>query len=113
MLGQQYPSLTFQAMQKCCDGGQSASVQGQPIAVEMLNCVIAAFSRTGSLARAFETFEAVSELGLQPNTDSYNAIMEGLVNLGQPAALPKVRRAGQESPADGRCATASKHRVSA
>jgi pentatricopeptide repeat protein len=60
----------------------------------MLNCVIAAFSRVGSLARAFETFEAASELDLQPNTDSYNAIMEGLVNHGQPAALPKVIRAG-------------------
>ncbi len=57
----------------------------------MLNCIIAAFSQVGNLARAFETFEAASGLGLAPDTDSYNALMEGLVNHGQAAALPKVQ----------------------
>ena len=62
------------------------------MAVQMLNCIIAAFSQVGNLARAFETFEAVSGLGLMPDTDSYNALMEGLVNHGQAAALPKANR---------------------
>ncbi len=60
------------------------------MAIQMLNCIIAAFSQVGNLARAFETFEAASELGLAPDTDSYNALMEGLVSHGQAAALPKV-----------------------
>ena len=65
--------------------------QGQLVAIQMLNCIIAAFSQVGNLARAFETFEAASGLGLAPDTDSYNALMEGLVSHGQAAALPKVQ----------------------
>ena len=65
--------------------------QGQPVAIQMLNCIIAAFSQVGNLARAFETFEAASGMNLTPDTDSYNALMEGLVDHGQAAALPRVR----------------------
>ena len=76
---------------------KTGHAQGQPVAVQMLNCVIAAFSRVGNLARAFETFDAASGLGLTPDTDSYNAIMEGLVSHGQAAALPKVLSSADHS----------------
>ena len=66
------------------------------MATQMLNCIIAAFSQVGNLARAFETFEAAAGLGLTPDTDSYNALMEGLVEHGQAAALPKVRASPHE-----------------
>lgn len=56
----------------------------------MLNTIIAASSQVGDLPRAFETFEAAAGLQLAPNTDTYNAIMEGCVNFGQSASIPKV-----------------------
>ncbi len=57
--------------------------QGFGVTIEMLNTIIAASSQLGDLARAFETFEAAAALGLVPNTDTFNAIMEGCVNYGQ------------------------------
>lgn len=66
--------------------------QGELVTIEMLNTVIAASSQVGDLVRAFETFEAAAGLQLVPNTDTFNAIMEGCVNYGQSASIPKVGR---------------------
>ena len=63
----------------------------------MLNAVIAASSQVGDLARAFETFEAAGALGLAPDTDSYNAIMEGCVRHGQSGSLPKVESCQEQT----------------
>lgn len=65
-------------------------MQGQLVTIEMVNTIIAASSQMGDLARSFETFEATASLDLLPNTDTYNAIMEGCVNFGQSASIPKV-----------------------
>jgi pentatricopeptide repeat protein len=67
-------------------------IQGEQVTSAMLNCVIAACGQVGDLARAFETFEEAVPLGIQPDTDTYNAAMGGCIMYGQVASIAKVNK---------------------
>ena len=52
------------------------------VGIEELNCVIAACSRSGDLDRAFQTYDEVeSRFGLERNIATYNALLEGCVQV--------------------------------
>lgn len=66
-------------------------VQGEPVTGPMLDCVVAACSQMGDMGRAFETFEAYSALGLEPDAQAYNAVIMGCINHGLTASVPKAQ----------------------
>lgn len=49
------------------------------VGIEEMNCIIAACSMAGDLDRAFQTYDEVHRLGLERNTDTYNALLLGCV----------------------------------
>ncbi len=64
--------------------------QGKPVHVAMVNCIIAACSQLGDLARAWETYEAMGDLHVEPNIDTYNALAAGCVQHGRADAVDEV-----------------------
>ncbi|CAL8466794.1 g6330 [Coccomyxa elongata] len=64
--------------------------KGEPVTGPMLDCVVAACSQMGDMGRAFETFEAYSALGLEPDAQAYNAVIMGCINHGLTASVPKI-----------------------
>ena len=57
----------------------------------MLNCIVAACGQIGDMGRAFETFETYASFGQQPDTSSYNAVLQGCVAHNFLESVPKVR----------------------
>ncbi|WIA09586.1 hypothetical protein OEZ85_008978 [Tetradesmus obliquus] len=49
---------------------------GQPVSTPMMNVVVRAVGRLGNTESAGKTFEVFGAWGLQPDADSYNAVME-------------------------------------
>ena len=60
------------------------------MSLAMANCVMAACSQAGDLPRTFETFEALGDLGLEPDIDSYNAVLAGCVRHDLLESVPRV-----------------------
>lgn len=52
------------------------------VGIDEVNCIIAACSLAGDLDRAFQTYDEVeSTFGLTKNTDTYNALLEGCIQV--------------------------------
>ena len=51
-------------------------VQGRPVGAAQANLVVAACCQRGDLQQAFATFDSFGALGLEPNADTYNALMQ-------------------------------------
>lgn len=64
--------------------------QGLPVSAPMLDCVVAACSQMGDIARAFESFEAYAALGLAPGAQAFNAVLSGCIAQGVTQPVPKA-----------------------
>ena len=67
-----------------------SGLQGELVSTPMLNCIVAACGQIGDMGRAFETFETYGSFGQQPDTSSYNAVLQGCVAHNFLESVPKV-----------------------